>query len=115
MQFFRNIDENAERWALLTLYVMLVLTMAIVEPMIRQAGIDLIWFGIIVVKMVEICLITPPIGLNCFVVAGVRPDIPLGSIFKGIWWFFICDVLTVALFVAFPNIVLWLPNNMLGK
>jgi TRAP-type C4-dicarboxylate transport system permease large subunit len=45
-------------------------------------------------------------------VAGVRPDIPLMDIFKGIWWFFICDVLTVALFVAFPGIVLWLPNQM---
>ncbi len=94
---------------------MLLLTLPLVQPLVIALGFDPIWFGIIVVKMVEICLITPPIGLNCFVVAGVRPDIPLGSIFKGIWWFFICDVLTVALFVAFPNIVLWLPNNMLGR
>lgn len=94
---------------------MLLLTLPLVQPLIIALGFDPIWFGIIVVKMVEICLITPPIGLNCFVVAGVRPDIPLSSIFKGIWWFFVCDVLTVALFVAFPGIVLWLPNQMLGS
>ncbi len=91
---------------------MLLLTLPLVQPVILSLGFDAIWFGIIVVKMVEICLITPPIGLNCFVVAGVRPDIPLLDIFKGIWWFFVCDVLTVALFVAFPGIVLWLPNQM---
>jgi len=94
---------------------MLLLTLPLVQPLVLALGYDPIWFGIIVVKMVEICLITPPIGLNCFVVAGVRPDIPLSSIFKGIWWFFVCDVLTVGLFIAFPDIVLWLPNNMLGK
>ena len=65
---------------------MLLLTLPLVQPLVVALGFDPIWFGIIVVKMVEICLITPPIGLNCFVVAGVRPDIPLGSIFKGIWW-----------------------------
>lgn len=91
---------------------MLLLTLPLVQPIILSLGYDPIWFGIIVVKMVEICLITPPIGLNCFVVAGVRPDIPLSEVFKGIWWFFICDVLTVALFIAFPQIILWLPSTM---
>lgn len=55
---------------------MLLLTLPLVQPIVISLGFDPIWFGIIVVKMVEICLITPPIGLNCFVVAGVRPDIP---------------------------------------
>ena len=91
---------------------MLLLTLPLVEPIVVSLGYDSVWFGIIVVKMVEICLITPPIGLNCFVVAGVRPDIPLTAIFKGIWWFFVCDVLTVALLIAVPDIVLWLPNTM---
>lgn len=91
---------------------MLLLTLPLVQPIVISLGFDPIWFGIIVVKMVEICLITPPIGLNCFVVAGVRPDIPLLSIFRGIWWFFVCDILTVALFIIFPGIVLWLPNQM---
>lgn len=69
-----------------------------------------IWFGILVVKMAEFCLITPPIGLNCFVVAGVRDDLSVQDVFKGVTPFFIADALTIALLVAFPAIVLWLPS-----
>ena len=69
-----------------------------------------IWFGILVVKMAEFCLITPPIGLNCFVVAGVRPDLTVQDVFRGVTPFFIADALTIALLVAFPSIVLWLPS-----
>jgi len=69
-----------------------------------------IWFGILVVKMAEFCLITPPIGLNCFVVAGVRDDISVQDVFKGVTPFFIADAITIALLVAFPAIVLWLPG-----
>ena len=69
-----------------------------------------IWFGILVVKMAEFCLITPPIGLNCFVVAGVRDDLSVQDVFKGVTPFFIADAVTIALLVAFPSIVLWLPS-----
>lgn len=69
-----------------------------------------IWFGILVVKMAEFCLITPPIGLNCFVVAGVRPDLSVQDVFKGVTPFFIADAVTIALLVAFPGIVLYLPS-----
>ncbi len=69
-----------------------------------------IWFGILVVKMAEFCLITPPIGLNCFVVAGVRPDLSVQDVFKGVTPFFVADALTIALLVAFPGIVLYLPS-----
>jgi len=69
-----------------------------------------IWFGILVVKMAEFCLITPPIGLNCFVVAGVRDDLSVQDVFKGVTPFFIADAITIALLVAFPAIVLWLPS-----
>ena len=69
-----------------------------------------IWFGILVVKMAEFCLITPPIGLNCFVVAGVRDDLTVQDVFKGVTPFFIADGITIALLVAFPGIVLWLPS-----
>ncbi|MBU2889076.1 TRAP transporter large permease [Celeribacter halophilus] len=68
-----------------------------------------IWFGILVVKMAEFCLITPPIGLNCFVVAGVRDDLSVQDVFKGVTPFFIADAITIALLVSFPMIVLWLP------
>ena len=69
-----------------------------------------IWFGILVVKMAEFCLITPPIGLNCFVVAGVRPDLSVQDVFKGVTPFFVADAVTIALLVVFPGIVLYLPS-----
>ena len=68
-----------------------------------------IWFGILVVKMAEFCLITPPIGLNCFVVAGVRDDLSVQDVFRGVMPFFLADAVTIALLVTFPMIVLWLP------
>ncbi|NOD94478.1 TRAP transporter large permease subunit [Ruegeria sp. HKCCD4884] len=71
-----------------------------------------IWFGILVVKMAEFCLITPPIGLNCFVVAGVRDDLGVQDVFKGVTPFFLADAATIALLVAFPAIVLWLPGQV---
>lgn len=89
---------------------MLLLTLPVVYPAVIALGYDPIWFGIIVVKMCEVCLITPPVGLNCYVVHAVRPDIPLGDVFKGIAPFFFADVVTIGLFLAFPNIILWLPN-----
>ena len=101
---------------------MLVLTLPVVYPAVIALGYDPIWFGIVVVKMAEICLITPPIGLNCFVVAGVARElrsedgsslaIPLQDVFRGIGPFFVADVLTVAVLLAFPSIVLWLPETM---
>ncbi len=71
-----------------------------------------IWFGILVVKMAEFCLITPPIGLNCFVVAGVRDDLSVQDVFKGVTPFFLADAATIAMLVAFPAIVLWLPGQV---
>ncbi len=71
-----------------------------------------VWFGIIVVKMAEVCLITPPIGLNCFVVNGVQPQISLPDVFRGIAIFFIADVITIAGLVIFPEIITWLPNML---
>ena len=68
-----------------------------------------IWFGIIVVKMAELCLITPPIGLNCFVVAGVQSGISVQEVFRGVIPYFIADVITIAGLIAFPQIVLFLP------
>ncbi len=93
---------------------MLLLTLPVVYPAVIALGYDPIWFGIIVVKMAELCLITPPIGLNCFVVAGVRPDISVQDVFRGASPFFVADVLTVAVLIAFPEIVLWLPKTIAG-
>ena len=101
---------------------MLVLTLPVVFPAVIALGYDPIWFGIVVVKMAEICLITPPIGLNCFVVAGVSRElvdqdgrslaIPLQDVFRGIGPFFIADIATVGVLLAVPEFVLWLPNTI---
>jgi len=91
---------------------MLLLTLPVVYPAVMALGFDSIWFGIIVVKMAEVCLITPPIGLNCFVVNGVRPDISLTQVFRGIALFFIADVITIGVLLAFPEIITWLPSLM---
>jgi len=93
---------------------MLLLTLPVVYPAVMGLGYDPIWFGIIVVKMVEICLITPPIGLNCYVVNGVRPDIPLQDVFRGIAPFFIADVITVGVFITWPATITYLPSLMIG-
>jgi tripartite ATP-independent transporter DctM subunit len=88
---------------------MLLLTLPVVYPAVMALGFDSIWFGIIVVKMAEVCLITPPVGLNCFVVNGVRPDISLATIFRGITLFFVADVITIGVLLAFSCIITWLP------
>jgi len=94
---------------------MMMLTLPIVFPAITALGFEPIWFGIILVKMCEICLITPPIGLNVYVVRSVAPDIPLEEIFRGIFPFFLMDILTVAILVAFPQITLFLPQTMMRR
>lgn len=91
---------------------MLLLTLPVVYPSVLALGYDPVWFGIILVKMVEICLITPPVGLNCYVVSGMRPDIPLQDVFRGIAPFFVAELMAVALFIIFPGIVLFLPRTM---
>jgi tripartite ATP-independent transporter DctM subunit len=92
---------------------MMMLTLPIVFPAVMALGYDPIWFGIIIVKMCEICLITPPVGLNCYIVRSVAPDIPLEEIFRGIIPFMFMDILTVGLLIAFPQIITFLPSRMM--
>jgi len=91
---------------------MILLTIPIFYPIVEGLGFDLIWFGVIVVVVTEISLITPPIGLNVFVIRSVLPEVPTGTIFKGIIPFFIADVIRLALLVFFPMLVLLLPSYM---
>ncbi|RKT27700.1 tripartite ATP-independent transporter DctM subunit [Roseovarius halotolerans] len=93
---------------------MLLLTLPVIFPAVVALGYDPIWFGIILVKLVEIGLVTPPIGLNCFVVKGAYPDIAIEDVFRGIWPFVIADLLLVAVLVAQPEIVTFLPNAILN-
>lgn len=88
-----------------------VLTMAIVEPMIRQAGIDVIWFGIFIVVVVEMAQITPPIGFNLFVMQGITNH-EIGYIAKTALPMFAVMVLMVGVLVAFPELATWLPDNI---
>ena len=89
-----------------------VLTMAIIEPMIRQAGFDMIWFGIFLVIVVEMAQITPPVGFNLFVLQGMA-NRDMGYIAKSAFPLFLLMVLAVVLVVIFPEIALWMPEQMI--
>ena len=91
---------------------MLLLTVPIFFPLITSLGFDPIWFGIVVVVVVEISLITPPVGLNVFVLKSVVGDVSTGTIFRGVTPFWIVDIIRLALIVTLPILVLYLPNQM---
>ena len=91
---------------------MILLTVPIFFPLAMSLGFDPIWFGIIIVRVFEMASITPPVGMNVYVIHGVAKDVPLGTIFKGIIPFLMADICHVALLVSVPQIVLFLPNLM---
>jgi C4-dicarboxylate transporter, DctM subunit len=91
----------------------LLLTLPIVQPMFDAMGLDPIWLGVIVVKYIEIGLLTPPVGFNAYVVKNVVGDsISLETIFRGIGWFLACEVVIMILLLGFPGLSLWLPSTM---
>ena len=92
---------------------MLLLTVPIFFPIIEPLGVDPIWFGIIVIIVIEIGLITPPIGMNVFMVKTVLRDVPVWTIFRGIWPFLAATLVALALLFAFPEIALMLPEYMI--
>jgi tripartite ATP-independent transporter DctM subunit len=95
---------------------MMLLTLPVLLPVLTQMQVDLIWFGILVVKLVEIGSITPPFGITVYVVKGVAGDaVTLEEIFRGIAWFLVMEIITLGILFAFPEISLILPNTMLGK
>jgi C4-dicarboxylate transporter DctM subunit len=89
---------------------MVLLTIPVFFPLILSLNFDPIWFGIIVTRVVEIGMITPPVGMNVYVISGVAPDVPMSTIFKGIFPFLIADAVHVALLLLVPGIVLFLPS-----
>ncbi|WOA32177.1 TRAP transporter large permease [Alloalcanivorax xenomutans] len=91
----------------------MLLTLPVVIPVIKGLGYDLIWFGIIMIKYLEIGLITPPVGLNVFIIKAVTGDlIGMGQIFKGVAWFILMDIVVLAILILWPDITLWLPSLM---
>ncbi len=87
---------------------MILLTVPMFYPLVAHLGYDLIWFGIIVVVVTEISMITPPVGLNVFVLRSVLPDVPIRTIFRGVMPFIAADVVRLGILVAFPGIALYL-------
>jgi tripartite ATP-independent transporter DctM subunit len=121
------IDQNADLvWILMgivLIYLLLgmflepigamLLTLPIVLPIINSAGLSLVWFGVVLTKLLEIGMVTPPVGMNVFVIKGVVGDIiSTTGIFKGIMWFLFADIVVLALMMVFPDLVLFLPNLM---
>jgi len=96
-------------------FSMMVITLPIVFPTVSGLGFDPIWFGILCVKMCEIGLITPPVGLNCFVIAGIDRDTPLPDVFRGALWFVAMELITVVVLFCFPQIITWLPDTMMAR
>ncbi|MCA2011576.1 TRAP transporter large permease [Pararhodobacter sp. CCB-MM2] len=90
----------------------MLITLPVFLPMMKALGLDLIWFGIIVVKYVEIGMITPPLGMNVFVVKSVTPQVPIWTIYRGVLWFLAAEVVVMALLIGFPQITLFLPDLM---
>lgn len=93
---------------------MLVITIPIVFPIIIAMGFDPIWFGVIAVIVIEMGMITPPVGINVFVVKSIAPDVPMGTIFRGVLPFWLAMLISLLLLVAFPQIALFIPNSMFG-
>ena len=91
---------------------MIMITLPIFVPLITTMDFSLIWFGILVVRVSEIGMITPPVGLNVYIIKGVAQDVPMQTIFKGIIPFLIADICHVALLVAVPSLSLFLPSLM---
>jgi C4-dicarboxylate transporter, DctM subunit len=91
---------------------MVLLTVPILFPVVTALGFDPIWFGILIVMVVELALVTPPIGLNIYVLRSVLPHLSLRTLFGGVLLFIVPDILKLALIIAFPGLVLWLPSLM---
>jgi len=94
---------------------LVLLTTPIFYPVaVTSLGFDPIWFGVIVVMVVAMGVITPPVGMNVYIIKGVAKDVPLETIFKGVWPFLICIVIAIAVLIAFPSIATFLPSLMIG-
>ena len=97
------------------IWAMIVLTIPIVYPIIIALGFDPIWFGVILVIVVQMGLIAPPVGLNVFVVRSVVPEVPLLTIYRGVMPFLLAMMVALLLIIIFPQIALMIPNSMFGS
>jgi len=91
---------------------MMLLTIPIFTPIIMNLGFDKIWFGVLVVRMMQVAMISPPVGITLFVIKGIAKDVPMGTIYKGVIPFIIADVIHVTLVVFIPGLSMFLPSLM---
>jgi len=89
---------------------LIMLTVPILFPLVTSLGFDPIWFGVVIILVTDIGVITPPVGINVFIIKGVAPEIPLGTIFKGVTPFLAGMVFVTALVLIFPALATWLPS-----
>lgn len=122
------VDMHLSKWLLLAVILLMVIvlgfflppvsiilmTAPIILPPLREAGFDLIWFGIIMTVVMEMGLIHPPVGLNLFVIKNIAPDIPLSEVIKGTIPFLVLMFLAVFLLCVFPGIATGLPDLIMG-
>jgi tripartite ATP-independent transporter DctM subunit len=123
------VDLNLNRWVLmfsinvfllvagcfLPPVAIILMVMPILTPVLEAAQFDLIWFAVILTINMEIGLITPPVGLNLYVLKGVAPQVPLATVLKGSMPFVLIMCATMVLLSIFPQLALWLPNQMMGR
>jgi tripartite ATP-independent transporter DctM subunit len=93
-------------------FAMMIITVPIITPLIVDIGYPIVWWGIVMMCVVETGMIHPPFGLNVFVLKGITPDVSMWTIYKGVTPFVISDLIKLALLVLFPALVMWLPNTM---
>jgi C4-dicarboxylate transporter DctM subunit len=91
---------------------LMLITLPVIFPTIVALGFDPIWFGVIMVKLIELALITPPVGMNLYIIKAIAPDFSMEDIFRGVFWFVIADICTLKLLIMFPSIALLLPGLM---
>lgn len=94
-------------------FSMLILTLPVVMPLLKTQGVDLVWFGVIAVLVIQMGILSPPVGLNVFIVKGIVPHVPLYTIYRGIWPFWCAMGLLIALLLMFPRLALFLPTALL--
>ena len=91
---------------------MLILTLPVVMPVLKALGVDMIWFGVVAVLIIQMGILSPPVGLNVFIVKGIVPEVPMYTIFRGIWPFWYAMGFLIVLLLMFPQLALFLPDTM---
>jgi TRAP-type C4-dicarboxylate transport system permease large subunit len=92
----------------------ILMTTPILVPIVAKAGFDPVWFGVVLTVNMELGLITPPVGLNLYVINGIVPDVPLQTVLRGAVPFMVCMVIAILLLCVFPGIATWLPDALMG-